>query len=510
MYKVALFGVTGCGKSSIINLLANKQVANVSTGVEACTRRAQWYPLSIGEKTFRLWDTMGFNQAEAKDINPLSPYEQAYALLQNLQDGVDLILLSARKDGINASLRSLYWLLDSFLFRGRAQIALILTHFDTPDKEWWDRNRHVIAQRCDIPVQFLPHACITTTHNGSPESDPICDQSRQALRTLLEEYATTPTSPSLDLSSDVASAAAVESLQKHCQLNMLHATILVNNFRSPKRPFRAILFGDAGAGKSSVINLIVGKSVAEVSSGFQSCTMDFCRYEINTGLYQFLVWDTIGFNGTHNGVDVSGKALENAARLVRDLHKQGGVDLLVFCKQSGRLSASELTNLRLFQEFLCEGQIPVAFIITHLEYLNPMEKWWETNGEGLLKACNLRTNAVAGHACITSAPDDPEDQRLRDKLSLSRRLVQVMFEDSISFGSAFDKDEGIWVMSFLKRIVGIVRVGGSSKKDKVSAKNLMDRCGLTRAQADELIKVIRGQLSHLILSTRNLPAEVAP
>ena len=455
---------------------------------------------------------MGFNQAEAKDSNPLSPYEQAHALLQNLQDGVDLILLCARKDGINASLRNLYWLLDSLFFGGRAQIALVLTHFDTPDEEWWDRNRHIIAQRCNIPVQFLPHACVTTVQNASPNSDSIYDKSKQVLRALLQEHADTPTQLRLDLSSDVASAEVAESLKEHCQLNILDATTLVENFRTPKRPFHAILFGDAGAGKSSVINLIVGKSVADVSASFESCTLDFCSYEINTGLHQFLVWDTVGFNGIYNGNDVTGKALENAARLVRDLHGKGGVDLLVFCKKYGRLSPSELKSLRLFQEFLCEGQIPVAFIITHLESHNPMEKWWETNGEGLLKTCNLKTSAVAGHACITSAPEDPDDQKLHDKLSLSRQLVQAMFEDSISYGNAFNKDAGIWVMSFLKRLVGIVRAGSSSKKERISVKSLMDRCGLTKEQADELIKLLhtRGQSSHFILLVHSLLAEVVP
>jgi predicted GTPase len=493
VYKVALFGVTGCGKSSIINLLADKPVANVSTGVEPCTTRARWYPVSLGEKKFRLWDTMGFNQAEAKGIDTLSPYEQAHALLRNLQDGVDLVLLCARKDGINASLRNLYWLLDSFFFGGRAQIALVLTHFDTPHDQWWERNRNVIAQKCNIPVQFLPYVCITTVQNGYPQPDSLYDQSKQALKALLQEHATTPTPTPLrlDLSSDIASA--VESLNVHCQLSISDATTLVEKFRLPKRPLNAILFGESGVGKSSVINLVVGHSAAEVSSGIDSCTLDYRSYKINTGLHQFLVWDTVGFNGTHIGHNVCGMAIENAVRLIRDLHKQGGVDLLVFCKKNGRLSPSELNNLRLFQEFLCEGQIPVAFIITHLERQNPMEKWWDANGEGLLKACNLKTGATAGHACITSLAldDDPDDQKLHEKLSLSRESVQTMLEDSISYGSAFTKDEGIWVMSFLKKlVVGIVKVGSPPKKGRLTVKNLMDRCGLTKDQAEELIKLL--------------------
>lgn len=517
MYKIALFGVTGCGKSSIINLLADQPVASVSTGVEACTRRARWYPISLGEKKFRIWDTMGFNQAEAKGINPLSPYEQAHALLRNLQDGVDLILLCARKDGINASLRNLYWLLDSFFFGGRAQIALVLTHFDGPHDQWWERNRNIIAQKCGIPVQFLPYVCITAVQNGPPQIDSPYDQSKQALKALLEEHATFPTPLCLDLSSDNASVAAAESLNVHCQLNLSDATILVQKFRLPKRPFHAILFGESGVGKSSIVNLVVGDSVAEVSSGINSCTLKYRSYKINTGMHQFLVWDTVGFNGTEIGHDVCGQAIENAVRLIHDIHKQGGVDLLVFCKKYGRLSASELNNFRLFQEFLCEGQIPVAFIITHLEFQNPMEKWWEVNGEGLLRACNLKTGAVAGHACITSlALDDAQDQKLHDKLSQSRQSIQTMLEDSISYGSAFNKNEGVWVMSFLRKFVGMVRVGRPPRREKITAKNLVDRCGLTKEQAVELIKLLydnpRGQSLRPILSqsVHSSPANVGP
>ena len=101
------------------------------------------------------------------------PFEQAHTLLQNLQEGVDLVLLCARKDGIDASLCSLYWLLNSLLFRSRAQIALVLTHLDTPDDQWWDRNKNVIAQRHNIPVHFLPYVCITTVQNGPPQPDSL-------------------------------------------------------------------------------------------------------------------------------------------------------------------------------------------------------------------------------------------------------------------------------------------------------------------------------------------------
>ncbi|KAG9316418.1 P-loop containing nucleoside triphosphate hydrolase protein [Chiua virens] len=492
VYKVALFGVTGCGKSSIINLLADKPVANVSTGVEACTTRARWYPISIGDKKFRLWDTMGFNQAEVKGVNPLSPYEQAHTLLQNLEDGVDLVVLCARKDGITASLRNIYWLLDSFFFGGRAQIALVFTHFDTPPNDWWDRNKHTIAQRCNIPVQFVPHACITTVQDGPPQPASLYDQSKLALEAILEEYATpsTPTALHLDLSSDSALATAAESLKTYCQLNISYAITLSQKFRSPKRPFQAVFFGESGVGKSSTINLIVGKKVADVSNGVGGCTLDSRCHEINTGLHQFVVWDTVGFNEPHIEHSVCGKAIENAVRLVRDLHRRGGVDLLVFCKKGGRVTGSEVNNFRLFYEFLCPGQVPVAFVVTQLEHEIPMEGWWEKHGENLVKAFHLKMSAVAGHACITSLASANPDAALLEKLSLSRQTVQSMLEDTISYGSAFSWDEATWVMQFLRILVGMVRVGNPPRREKITIKNLMDRCGLSKEQADELVKLL--------------------
>jgi hypothetical protein len=62
-----------------------------------------------------------------------------------------------------------------------------------------------------------------------------------------------------------------------------------------------------------------------------------------------------------------------------------------------------------------------------------------------------------------------------------------MLEDSIS---AFTKDGGIWGMSSLKNLVGIARVGSPPRKKRLTIKNLMDRCGLTKDQAVELITLL--------------------
>ena len=418
-----LFGAVGCGKSSIVNLLSEEPIAHVSADVEPCTQRPRWYQVSIGDRRLRLWDTMGFRPAHGGDTSHLLPYEQAHAVLRNLPDGVNLILLCARKDQILPSLGSFYWLINDFFYGGRAPIAFAVTHPDAPDERWWERNQVVIAQRTGIPVQSIPHVCVTTLQTG-------CDQSKKALKELLQTFATaiTPIPPRLDLSSH---ATACVNLVTHCGLSRPEARALVEKFSRPLRPFNVVFFGEAGVGKSSVINLIAGNPIAKVSSGSYACTLDTCAYRISTGMQQFQIWDTVGFHPAPMGHDIPNtRAVMNATQLIRSLSREGGIDLIVFIKTCDRLTPSELNCYRLFDKVLCGGKVPTALVVTHLEFHNPMERWWKMNGKDLVKSTG---GIVIGHACITSLEShDPDDIQLDRKLMESRLSVQAMLEDSVS------------------------------------------------------------------------------
>ena len=465
-----LFGVAGCGKSSIINLLADKLVADVSADVAPCTRSPRWYPISLGGKRFRLWDTMGFNPPEVKGINPLSPYEQAYSVLR--EGGVDLILLCSRKDRMSASLRNLYWLLETFFFCQKAKVALVLTYFDASDDEWWDKNMNSITQKCTIPAQSIPHACITTTRD---ESTCMYNKSKEAMKELLQKHGTTqhPTPLHLDLSSDSTRAEAVEHLKIHCQLSRSDATTLVKEFS--KRPFRAVLFGKTGAGMSSIINLMVGSKVAEVAKGIKSCTLGCRPYVVDTGSHKFQVWDTVGLDGTYS-IDAVPKIIVN---LIRDLQSQGGIDLLVFCKEGPTLKVEPkvLIAFRFLREFLCKSQIPVGFIITHLEEVNSMETWWKVNGEKLLDDLGVETHAVTGHACLMALPENQDGQMSQDKLSLPRQSILAILEDSITYGSgAFEE---------------VARGRDLPEQKWITVRNIKNRCQVGEQEAEKLAKYLQ-------------------
>jgi tRNA U34 5-carboxymethylaminomethyl modifying GTPase MnmE/TrmE len=159
-----------------------------------------------------------------------------------------------------------------------------------------------------------------------------------------------------------------------------------------------ILFGETGVGKSSVINLIAGEQVAGTSSDAVGCTMSSTLHEFSIKGRQFHIWDTVGLEEPTMGVNGYLPAIEKSIELIQRLSSQSGVDLLLMCIRGNRLTATTQSNYRLFYEGLCGSKVPIAFVITHLEWEDDMEDWWTRN----VKHVENFGMKCAGHACITT------------------------------------------------------------------------------------------------------------
>ena len=61
-----LLGTSGCGKSSFINYLAKKEVAEVSDNGESCTKKVKCYEVVVLGKRLRLFDTQGYNDTKGE------------------------------------------------------------------------------------------------------------------------------------------------------------------------------------------------------------------------------------------------------------------------------------------------------------------------------------------------------------------------------------------------------------------------------------------------------------
>jgi predicted GTPase len=59
--NVLLIGVSGSGKSSLINYLAGKTLALVGDSGNSCTMDNMFYEVTLLNKKLRIFDTQGFN-----------------------------------------------------------------------------------------------------------------------------------------------------------------------------------------------------------------------------------------------------------------------------------------------------------------------------------------------------------------------------------------------------------------------------------------------------------------
>ncbi|KAH0828071.1 hypothetical protein J3R83DRAFT_3725 [Lanmaoa asiatica] len=154
-----------------------------------------------------------------------------------------------------------------------------------------------------------------------------------------------------------------------------------------------LIVGETGVGKSSVINLVAGEQLADVSAGASGCTMEATSYDIvltdSQGLgHHIRLFDTVGLNEPSLSRNDYLTAIEKANVLITQLQRTGGIRLLIFCIRGGRITAVTQSNYRLFCDILCQNQVPVAFVVTGMESEHPMESWWTRNA-ALFKQSNL-------------------------------------------------------------------------------------------------------------------------
>lgn len=164
-----------------------------------------------------------------------------------------------------------------------------------------------------------------------------------------------------------------------------------------------LIVGETGVGKSSVINLIAGEQLADVSSSANGCTMEATSYDIvltdNQGLgHHVRLFDTIGLNEPSLSKNDYLTAIEKANMLITQLQRTGGIRLLIFCIRGGRITAVTQNNYHLFRDILCQNQVPVAFVITGMESEHPMDSWWNRNA-ALFERTNL---SCSSHVCVTA------------------------------------------------------------------------------------------------------------
>ncbi|OJA20585.1 hypothetical protein AZE42_05376 [Rhizopogon vesiculosus] len=184
--NVLIFGETGVGKSSVINLIVGQEVAQTSPDGPTCTLQHTFYEAILGNQRFKLW--------EVSSIAPMNFFRRlltkwrlksAYKKLCR-DDGVYLLLYCMRGSRAQGA-----WVRDYKYFTsivssttGHVPVAGVVTcleDYPLDMDEWWKKN----GQNLECQgVQFSEHACITSLPNDPAASPALCARRRQSEQTI--------------------------------------------------------------------------------------------------------------------------------------------------------------------------------------------------------------------------------------------------------------------------------------------------------------------------------------
>jgi len=214
-------------------------------------------------------------------------------------------------------------------------------------------------------------------------------------------------------------------------------------------PANVVVFGETGAGKSSLINLIVGKDVAETSSNAMGCTFESKSYEVEVEGIPLVLWDTSGLNEGEKGEVAAKKAVGQLYHLIQSL-ENNGVSLLVFCIRGPRIRETTIKNYQLFYSYFCLAEVSIALVVTGLENEEPMDAWWPKNKDAFDKQ-GMKFN---GHACVTATKGKMKQGRYihEEEFAESRLKVRTLIVDT--------RDTVPWKMKRVPWFIATVKLIG--------------------------------------------------
>ncbi|KAG1778215.1 P-loop containing nucleoside triphosphate hydrolase protein [Suillus placidus] len=462
--NVVIVGDTGAGKSSLVNLITRMQTAPTSPDATGCTTETRVYEQDVVTQNkilkVQLFDTAGLDEGPQGAV----PSTQAETALKNLlkslvkKKAIHLVMYCVHGTKDAWALQRNYKLLHSKV-KARVPIALVVTALEDREPEmedWWRNNETSIS---DLGMNFAGHACITAVTIDQDDTDELKRRREQSYR------------------------AVCNLIKQRCPQNI--ATPRVTTIPPARKTKNIVLFGQAGAGKSSVVNLMAGKDIAYTSPGMQPCTLHWQEYLIDFDGVSYKIFDTVGLEEPQLGIKEYLESVENAYWLIKKLESEGGIDLLLFCMRAGRISGMLQSNYRLFHEFLCEKKVPIVLAITNLERERRMEDWWEREHANFDK---YQIN-VAGHACITAANN--LEGRHKDLYEESRITIRELVKTYVANGQQQAwMGGGNLIVSFMRKLKELLG-GGSHMKSKDLVPHLTKRCGISKEVAKQLADLIK-------------------
>jgi len=242
-----------------------------------------------------------------------------------------------------------------------------------------------------------------------------------------------------------------------------------------------IVFGEVGAGKSSVINMLDGPDQADVFPSAAGVSKNVICYKKTIDGKIFNVFDTAGFNQGDAGTVPPREAIKMLDNLCR---RDDGISLLAFVMRAPSIPSTAHQIYKIFHEIVCGKKIPIVIVITGLEFEPDMDVWFDNNQDVFRKQGMI----FGGNACITTI--NQVEGRANAYEKSKKRVEQVICnnvaEEPLKINGRLRKG---WFADVVGRVVEML----GWKSDASELYQLLKACGLTEEEARKLSGEMRGR-----------------
>ncbi|OAX34833.1 hypothetical protein K503DRAFT_416746 [Rhizopogon vinicolor AM-OR11-026] len=195
--NIIVFGESGVGKSSIINMITEEPAAAVSNQAVGCTYASTKYRATIDGREVMLYDTAGLNEADAGTVSSLKAIQNLRSLVDDLKT-VNLLVCCIRGTRFRRIVADNYNIFCKSICghaRGpKVPIVLVITGLENEDNmdDWWKENKAYFDQ---YKLEFRGHVCITATRGRALKDgsgymfQDLYDVSKKKVTKLLADHA---------------------------------------------------------------------------------------------------------------------------------------------------------------------------------------------------------------------------------------------------------------------------------------------------------------------------------
>jgi len=186
--NVVIFGETGVGKSSVVNMLTGGGgAARVSPGGKGVTLQNERYEKDIRGSRFNIFDTVGLDEGAAGTVSAEKANEGLYRLLSTLDGGINLLVYVVRGPRIKSSIQKNYLMFFEICCKKQVPIVLVITGLENEDDmdAWWDGNHGSFREQ---GMTFSAAACITATRGRRNVFAKEFEESKEKIEGLILDH----------------------------------------------------------------------------------------------------------------------------------------------------------------------------------------------------------------------------------------------------------------------------------------------------------------------------------